>query len=426
MVMTSHSVQVNAAQISPDDNGMAVSCDSMGKIKVWTIQSASDCPYPEFAHGYTRTSHEGTVRHIKSCSADGNLFMSAGADSSVRLFEWDLRSVWSSELCCIEGDENVLESHGHTSDANRLSISSDFSTVVSSSDDKSVIVWSVDRSSRRLTQSAKLAARGWLECVTITVSGDLIAAGDNFGEVKMWQLIEGSWVECETLTTVDDFILPQEYRPAHISHATGDNVGCINLSFSSDTNILLVSRADGMIGVYKRAKCGENCGKFAGGFFSSETAHRIVRSDGCVEVFADILSDSFSVLSVGDSRLRVWDIRPRHVPEFITEYNLSGPGRRFLCQTAKVIVSTWNDWVDIFRSNETSGCSSALHWCRTGLVPFAKLLHSSRVDGFILQDNVLIYGDDRGKIGSWEIIDASLPSNRPPDPARQARAQSRL
>jgi hypothetical protein len=32
-------------------------------------------------------------------------------------------------------------------------------------------------------------------------------------------------------------------------------------------------------------------------------------------------------------------------------------------------------------------------------IPFAKLLHSSRVDGFILRSQVLVYGDDKGKIG---------------------------
>jgi WD40 repeat protein len=412
MVMTSHSEQTVAAQISPDDKTMAVSCDSMGKIKVWAIEGSCR------AH-----KHEGTVRHIKSCSADANLFISAGADSSVRLFELDSKSQSSTELCCIKGD-STSESDGHTSDANRISISADFSKIVSSSDDKSVIVWELNlsSSSRKLKQCARLTSVGWLECVAINASGNLIAAGDNFGTVKMWHLVEETWKECETLASVADFILPDEYRPKDISHATGNNVGCTNISFSQDANIMLVSRADGMMGVYTKVQSR----KFSGGFFSSETAHRITRADGCVEVFAEIMDDACSVLSVGDSRLRVWDIRSQHSPEFITEYHLSGPGRRFIFEAEKVVVSTWNDWVEIFRSNQNPATSSALHWCRAGLIPFAKLLHSSRVDGFILRSQVLIYGDDKGKIGSWELIDASLSSTRIPSLAGNTTAQSRL
>ena len=414
MVMTSHSEQTAAAQISPDDDAMAVSCDSMGKIKVWTIESGSG-----------RTRHQGTVRHIRSCSPDASLFISSGADSSVRLFEWDARSKTPVELCCIQGDREV-ESDGHTSDANRISTSSDFSKIVTSSDDKSVIVWELDPAASlcKLKQRARLTAAGWLECVAINASGDLIAAGDNFGTVKVWHLVEGAWRDCETVASVADFVLPQEYRPKDISHATGDNVGCTNLSFSQDADILLVSRADGMMGIYRRVQSGETR-MFSSGFFSSETAHRITRADGCVEVFAEIMSDTCSVMSVGDSRLRVWDIRPQHAPEFVTEYHLSGPGRRFISQGQKVIVSTWNDWVDIFQSQNLSS-SSALHWCRAGLTPFAKLLHSSRVDGFILRSQVLVYGDDKGKIGAWEFIDASLSPTRVPNLAGNPAPQSKL
>lgn len=280
---------------------------------------------------------------------------------------------------------------------------------MSSSDDKTVMVWEINHSARKLNKFARLHAGGWLECVAITSQGNLIAAGDNYGTVKIWHLEDGNWTEFDTFETVKDFVLPQEYRPKDILHVTGDNVGCINISFSLDNLILLVSRGDGMIGIYKK-QAGRGHDKFSDVFLSSVVAHEISRDDGLVEVFAEILSDSKTILSVGDNHLRVWDIQ-KVQPEFITEYPLNGTGRRFICEADKVIISTWNGWVDIFHSpGKTAGSSSALHWCRSGLTPLAKMWHGSRVDGFILNErlpSILVYGDDEGNVGTWKIIDAS-------------------
>ena len=372
--------------------------DQKHSIKVWTVESCG------------RRRHSGTVRHLVSCSPNGSLFVSAGADCSVRLFERDSEHK-IHELCSFKGADESPEtaSAPHTSDVNRLSISSDLSALVSSSDDKSVVVWKIDHTARKLHPVARLTAGGWLECVTLTACGDLIAAGDNFGVVKIWRYVDATWEEHETIATVADFVLPQEYR-VHITHATCDNVGCINISFSTDNSTLVLGRGDGMIGVYK-AQTGVRPGKFSGGFFASVVAHEIIRADGYCEVFAEVFSDSTTVLSVGDARLCVWDIQPKDTLEHITEYELSGAGRRFICGEDKLIVSTWNGWVDIFHSEQYSGeSSSSLHWCRFGLVPLVKMWHGSRVDGFILSHilpNILVYGDDNGDIGVWEMVDAS-------------------
>jgi len=398
LVMTQHSQPAVTAQISPDFDDTVVSADSMGTIKVWKIESC------------TGRRHAGTVRHLTSCSHDGRFFISAGADSSVRLFEID--SDWTlKQVLSMTGQGKSASGHtlGHTSDANRLSITSDFCTMVSSSDDKSVIVWALDAASGRLTDVERLPAAGWLECVAITSQGHLIAAGDNFGTIKMWQFSDGSWNESEIIATIEDFVLPEECRPTHISHATGDNVGCINISFSSD--MLLVSRGDGMMGTYTL----QSTQKFGGGLYSSVAAHEITRSDGLVEVFADFLSDSESVVSVGDTRLRLWDIQSKPSPNCVSEYELNGAGRRFICGTDTLVVSTWNGWVQVFCASAASGSSistSNLHWCRFGLTPLANLWHGSRVDGFILNHQLpvmLVYGDDDGNIGIWKLLHAASP-----------------
>ena len=157
--------------------------------------------------------------------------------------------------------------------------------------------------------------------VCVFLSSSLVSpsfAGDNFGTVKIWHRGEqsGAWVEGEVIPTTHHFVLPKACRPADISHATGDNVGGINISFSQDNDILVFSRGDGMIGGYRRDK---SSGLFAKGFLASVVAHQITRCDGLVEVFAEILSDSTTILSVGDSYLRVWDLLSKDKPFFVAQ-----------------------------------------------------------------------------------------------------------
>jgi WD40 repeat protein len=324
-----HGVHALVARISGDGE-RAVSGDVEGHIKCWQV--------PEKNSGILRRdndNHVGTVRHIASCSSDEKLIISAGADKSVRLF-----SIGES------GFRELGKYEVHTSDVNRLDIAYDCKTAVSASDDKSVKVWQIDSLGGSLQEVTSLiGSRGWIECVAMSKDGTLVAAGDNFGEVKIWTSTDRlSWTCIHTICSAEDFCRSPDSQSLKVTHATGSNIGCQSIGLSNTNSRLLVSRGDGMIGLYR---IDQNCRTFS--LLAHTEAHVITRQDGMVEAFLQFAPDGSTFLSTGDPRLRVWNVVNDKITA-LCEYRLDGEGRRLVVTQNRVAVSCWNGWVYIFDS----------------------------------------------------------------------------
>ena len=432
-----HGVQAQVASISLDGS-RAVSGDIGGFLKLWTVPDSEEMTH----HTRDNDNHKGTVRHLKASLPDARLLLSAGADKTVRVFE--------------RGDQELLElcvQKLHRSDVNRLGVSADGATVATSSDDKSVMVWALDQAHGQLSSTAVLTGhRGWIECVCISSDGLHIASGDSFGEIKVWVRVsssdgdDGQWSCKHTICTAQDFQLDLDLG-IKVTHATGSNIGCQSLALTSNCARMLVSRGDGMVGLYGLDHVEPR-------FLSSAKAHDITRQDGMVEAFLDLMPDDQTVLSIGDARLRVWDIlfdsfQPIH------EYPLNGEGRRLAACGDRIAVSCWNGWVYLFQPlpdlTDPSASSSiqvvtlvqplltytnltvpqalpttimislyavvlqggSVHPARFPLHIVAKTWHQCRVDGFVMSavdsaDSFIAYCDDQGHIGVWYVLPPRL------------------
>jgi eukaryotic-like serine/threonine-protein kinase len=152
-----------------DGSGL-ITCGDDPWIRRWDIETGQ-------ASGSLQ-GHTAPVEAI-SLSADGRTLGSAGADKSARL--WDLDS--GAELLCLGGDE------GHTDRLSSIAFSPDGRWVVTGGLDGTVRVWDAKTGERKTV----LEHPDGVQSVAFDETGELLAAGDRGGSIRLVRCDGDSW-----------------------------------------------------------------------------------------------------------------------------------------------------------------------------------------------------------------------------------------
>ncbi|KAG2118685.1 WD40-repeat-containing domain protein [Suillus discolor] len=148
---------------SPD--GLKLACGgSRGNIWVWCTDNA-ELLFKIDAHG-------DWVNSVV-WSPDGQQLVSASDDKTIKF--WDSSNGFQIGLPCT----------GHTGIIYSLAISSDDSFIATASHDTTVRLWST-KSHLQIGQALKHTT--YVDCVTISPSGELLASGDCDGNIWLWSI----------------------------------------------------------------------------------------------------------------------------------------------------------------------------------------------------------------------------------------------
>ncbi len=249
-ILRGHSGSVSAVSVS-SDGLRAVSGDYDGTVRVWDLESGSECHVLE--------GHTDWVRGV-SVSSDGRVAVSGGSDGTVRV--WDLES--GSEC-------HVLE--GHSRPVNAVSVSSDGLRAVSGGDDGTVRVWDLESGSERHVLKGHT---DWVNAVSVSSDGLRAVSGGHDATVRVWDLESGS--ECHVLE----------------GHPSGLLGGVLAVSVSSDGRRAVSGGDDGTVRVWD-LESGSECHVLKG------------HTDWVRAV--SVSSDGLRAVSGGDDgTVRVWDL----------------------------------------------------------------------------------------------------------------------
>lgn len=122
--------------------------------------------------------HERPVNTIVLKQADGRTLISAGADSTIRM--WDL--VTGAQINKLEG--------GHTAFINALALSQDESTLFSAGVDKQIVFW--DLATGEIIHTIENAHDSAINDLALSPDGQVLASVGADGQVKLWNSETGA------------------------------------------------------------------------------------------------------------------------------------------------------------------------------------------------------------------------------------------
>jgi len=250
-----NSLAINAVAISPTEKQIA-SVNHAGGLVVYSLTAQ---PKLVLSMG---VSDEGRQVQSLVFTRDGNGIYTAGNDRKTKL------SAGPDGLPGAAAGSTVRKFEGHTEPVNAVALSVDGKSLVTGSNDKSVIVWDAT------TGKIQRVFQGHLKeviCVAIRPDGQQIASASEDGSIRLWPLATSD--EQKSVTDATDNLWTVAYSPDGRTFATGG--------------------ADRTIRVYDT-----NSGKL----LTKLEGHK-----GAVTALA-FLTPNLLATTSGDKTLKIWDI----------------------------------------------------------------------------------------------------------------------
>jgi WD40 repeat protein len=250
-----NALAINAVAISPTEKQIA-SVNNAGGLVVYAL-----APEPKLVLSMP-VSDEGKPVQSLVFTRDGNGIYTAGNDRKAKL------SAGADGLPGAAAGSTVRKFEGHTEAVHAAALTADGKTLVTGSNDKSVIVW--DAASAKIQR----VFQGHLKevtCVAVRPDGRQIASGSEDGSIRLWPL-----------STSDDH--------KAVGDAT-DNLWTV--AYSPDGRTFAAAGADRTIRIYDT-----NSGKL----LNTLKGHK-----GAVTALAFLAPNQLASTS-GDKALKIWDI----------------------------------------------------------------------------------------------------------------------
>ncbi|HMO15247.1 MAG TPA: serine/threonine-protein kinase [Pirellulaceae bacterium] len=175
-----------------------LSADTGGRIRIWNVQfDSSDFGSSiELTDDSGKPAHRGGINQIRF-SRDGRLFATASNDRTVKVWDYQTRSLI-----------HHLAGH-HLSDVFSVVFSPEGDLLYSGSRDRTIGIWSVDTG--QLTGT--LAGHGQLiRCLDINPAGTRLVAGTWFGEILIWDRLRHEQIG--TFSAHNDIVHAIKFDPA--------------------------------------------------------------------------------------------------------------------------------------------------------------------------------------------------------------------
>lgn len=197
--LVGHREGVLSMAFSPDGKTL-VSGSSDENLILWSVEEARPLR--------SRQVHTGSVLSV-AFSRDGKTMASSGAEDQTIV-------LWSAEQASA-----LRTIRGHSSPVRSVAFSPDGQMLAASSEDQTLILWSVQG---RMLRSFQLH-RGFIQRVAFSPDGRLLATGSDGGAVTLWNL--------------------EQERPLRILQ--GHRGGILNVAFSADGTGLVSAADDGTV-----------------------------------------------------------------------------------------------------------------------------------------------------------------------------------
>ncbi|KAG1821951.1 WD40-repeat-containing domain protein [Suillus subaureus] len=187
---------VNCVAFSPNGLKLA-SSGAFGTIRIWSTDNAELLLKID--------AHQDFVQSVV-WSPDGQQLVSASHGKTIKF--WD----------SLNGTQIGLPYTGHTSYIRSLAVSSDGCFIASASQDKTVRLWDT-KSQQQIGQPLKHTVH--VSCVAISPNGDLLAIGDNDGNLQLCKVKLGLKLYAEALSDAEKVIEinPSSYLGYELMHA---------------------------------------------------------------------------------------------------------------------------------------------------------------------------------------------------------------
>ena len=168
-----HQGDVRSAVFSPDpDSRYVLTAGEDGRVIVWERES-----------GQIRmviAGHNGEATGA-SFSTDGRLILTSSADGTARV--WDASGLWAEGAAkSVEATQKMIL-NGHRASVLSATFSTDSSSIVTTSEDGTAIVWDATSGNQLYTLTGHTAA---VTAAAFSPAGDRVVTASNDGTVKIW------------------------------------------------------------------------------------------------------------------------------------------------------------------------------------------------------------------------------------------------
>ena len=160
-------------------------------------------------HAYSLPGHKGDVYSL-SYSPNCQILASAGADKKVKFWR-------------VADGTIISQLKGHSASVSSIAWSPDGKDIITGSSDSTARIWKISNGDTIVT----LRHAGDVLAVDYSVSGRLVACGDRWGNVSIWDTINGSLIEGFKGSTKDIWSIA--WHPKNYLLAYGDNLGQVIL-----------------------------------------------------------------------------------------------------------------------------------------------------------------------------------------------------
>lgn len=184
-----HQGDVRSAVFSPDpDSRYVLTAGEDGRVIVWERES-----------GQIRmviAGHDGEATGA-SFSTDGGLILTSSADGTARV--WDASGLWEEGAAATVKATQKMILKGHRASVLSATFSADSSSIVTTSEDGTAIVWDATSGNQLYTLAGHTAA---VTAAAFSPAGDRVVTASNDGTVKIWDARRAT-VDTEEVAAAD-------------------------------------------------------------------------------------------------------------------------------------------------------------------------------------------------------------------------------
>lgn len=294
--------------------------------------------YPQYVETYKFEGHTRAISCVKF-SPNGQYLASSSADITIRIYRINTNGTEmmsaNFEFCLPRPDADSEKRHAVG--INDLVWSIDNKFLCSCSDDKSIIVWDVEK---RTAVSRLYGHDDWVFSISMHPNGEVLASADYRGEVKIWDFKSGKCVKSITAHNAPvTCVVFNEKIPGLL--ATGSYDGTCRIMsdyehvktfcnkkrapvgfvrFSPNGQYICVSTLDGALRLYDANGVKEGKGEKINKHVREFTGHTN-KEFCCASRFRATSGGGGKFVMSGseDNRIYIWEVGKRNVPADLAE-----------------------------------------------------------------------------------------------------------